>query len=85
MKASRLDLVEKEQREAEILAAFLPPLISESEIDGVLCDVFAELPQGRTNSLGKLLQGFYAKVDKSIVEPNLVKRRAENLLKLDAH
>jgi len=80
--ASRLDLADKERREADILSAFLPPLLVESEIDGVLQDVLAEhKPEGDPRRpLGKVLKAFFAKVDKSTVDASLVKHRAEALL-----
>jgi len=80
--ASRPDLAEKENREADILSAFLPPLLAESEIDRVLRDVLAEhKPEGDPRrALGQVFKTFYAKVDKSTVDTNLVKSRAEILL-----
>jgi uncharacterized protein YqeY len=81
--ASRPDLAEKEKREADILSTFLPPLLSESEIDRVLRDVLAEhKPEGDPRkALGKVLKAFYSKVDKSTVDAGLVKHRAESLIR----
>lgn len=64
------------------MSAFLPPLLVESEIDRILQDVLDEhKPEGDLRrALGKLLKAFYAKVDKSTVDANLVKKRAETLL-----
>jgi len=80
--AFRLDLAEKEKREADILSAFLPPLLAESEIDRVLRDVLAKHKhQGDPRrALVQVFKAFYAKVDKSIVDTDLVKSRAETLL-----
>ncbi|KAI0298559.1 Yqey-like protein-domain-containing protein [Russula brevipes] len=84
--ASRPDLAEKEQQEADLLARFLPPLLPEAEIDGILKEVISEqapLSQDgshKRKSIGKLLKSFYVKVDRSSVDPDLVKRRAEALL-----
>lgn len=75
-------MAEKEKREAEVLSAFLPPLLAESEIDRVLRNVLAEhRPEGDPRkALGKIFKAFYASVDKSCVDTDLVKRRAESLL-----
>jgi uncharacterized protein YqeY len=80
--ASRLDLADKEKREADILSTFLPPLLAESEIDRVLRDVLVEhKPESDPRkALGKVFKSFYSKVDKSTVDTDLVKQRAEILL-----
>lgn len=83
IKATRCDLAEKEQREADVLSAFLPPLLNEAEIDHILRGVLSESrPQGSDprKALGQVFKAFYAKVDKSTVDPDLLKRRAETLL-----
>jgi uncharacterized protein YqeY len=83
-RASRPDLARKEQREADFLANFLPPLLPETEIDGILQEIIAEqVFQDHGNarkSIGKVLKAFYSRVDRAAVDPNLVKRRAEALL-----
>jgi uncharacterized protein YqeY len=65
-----------------VLSTFLPPLLAESEIDRVLRGVLAEhKPEGDARrALGQVLKAFYAKVDKSTVDPDLVNRRTETLL-----
>jgi uncharacterized protein YqeY len=82
--ASRSDLAGKEQQEADLLARFLPPLLPETEIDGILQEIIAEQAsqiQGSPHkSIGKLFKAFYSRVDRSAVDPDLVKRRAEALL-----
>ncbi|PCH43502.1 GatB/YqeY domain-containing protein [Wolfiporia cocos MD-104 SS10] len=84
-KASRSDLAQKEQQEAELLQSFLPPLLPEAEIDHVLRDILAAQPQpaGEGNAkkaLGNVYKAFYAKVDRSLVNTDLVRERAEALL-----
>ncbi|KAI0692531.1 GatB/YqeY domain-containing protein [Cerioporus squamosus] len=86
-KASRPDLAEKEQHEAAILQAFLPPLLPEADIDGVLREVVATpaiaeaVAKGPPQkALGQVFKVFYAQVDKSSVDPDLVRRRAQALL-----
>ncbi|KAJ8593062.1 hypothetical protein M405DRAFT_786493 [Rhizopogon salebrosus TDB-379] len=80
--ASRPDLAQKEQREADILSAFLPPLMSEVDIDCVLNEVIAEttLDGEPRKILGRVYKAFYSKVDKSNVDTETVKRKAEALL-----
>ncbi|OJA10186.1 hypothetical protein AZE42_01828 [Rhizopogon vesiculosus] len=82
VKASRPDLAQKEQQEADILSAFLPPLMSEADIDLVLNEVIAEttLDGEPRKVLGQVYKNFYSKVDKSNVDPETVKRKAEALL-----
>lgn len=82
IKASRPDLAQKEQREADILSAFLPPLMSETDIDHVLNEVIAEttLDGEPRKILGQVYKSFYSKVDKSNVDTETVKRKAEALL-----
>ncbi|KAI0746193.1 GatB/YqeY domain-containing protein [Earliella scabrosa] len=86
-KASRPDLAEKEQQEAAILHAFLPPLLPASDIDRVLTDVLAspEVADAVTKgppqkALGQVFKAFYTQVDKSTVDPDLVRQRAQALL-----
>ncbi|KAG5636361.1 hypothetical protein H0H81_008309 [Sphagnurus paluster] len=80
--AARPELAKKELRETEILSKFLPPLLSETEIDQALAQILATLPAtaDRKKSLGVIFKEFYSQVDKSTVDPNLVKRRADVLL-----
>ncbi|KAL4080202.1 Yqey-like protein-domain-containing protein [Scleroderma yunnanense] len=83
-KGGRTDLVEREAREAEIISAFVPPMMPEAQIDLALKEVLAEYPEDSNSnpckSLGVVLKTFYSKVDKSNVDADLVKRRAEALL-----
>ncbi|ETW80706.1 hypothetical protein HETIRDRAFT_418679 [Heterobasidion irregulare TC 32-1] len=82
--AQRPDLAEKEQHEADFLSSFLPPLLPESDIDHILGEVISEQTADAQSHpgklLGKVVKAFYSKVDKSNVDPTLVKRRAEALL-----
>lgn len=84
VKSSRPDLAEKERKEVELLSSFLPPLLPESEIDRLLREAMDEQVSPGENphkASGKIYKAFYSKVDKSLVDPDLVKRRAEALLK----
>ncbi|KDR75390.1 hypothetical protein GALMADRAFT_249436 [Galerina marginata CBS 339.88] len=80
--ASRLDLKEKEQEEAALLSKFLPPLLSVEDIDTHLRAVLGNLPAGSDlrKSFGLIFKDFYTRVDKSTVDPNLVKQRAQELM-----
>ncbi|KAI0276589.1 Yqey-like protein-domain-containing protein [Russula aff. rugulosa BPL654] len=82
--ASRPDLAAKERQEADYLAGFLPPLLPEAQIDnilkGVISEQLSETQVDPRNSIGKVFKAFYAKVDRSSVDPDLVRRRAEALL-----
>lgn len=83
-RASRPDLAAKERQEADFLAWFLPPLLPEAEIDRILKGVISEQPSETQvyprKSIGKVFKTFYAKVDRSSVDPDLVRRRAEAIL-----
>ncbi|KAF8813642.1 GatB/YqeY domain-containing protein [Phlegmacium glaucopus] len=80
--ADRRDLADKEQQEAELLSKFLPPLLSQTEIDSYIKEIMDGLPAGYDprKSLGQVFKEFYLKVDKSMVDPTLVKQRAQVLL-----
>ncbi|KAI1784253.1 GatB/YqeY domain-containing protein [Ganoderma leucocontextum] len=90
--ASRPDLAEKEQQEAAILSAFLPPLLPESDIDRVLNEVLATpeisdaISKGAPpqRALGQVFKAFYAQADKTTVDPDLVRRRAQAFLALSS-
>lgn len=84
-KAARADLAEKERNEAQLLQVFLPPLLPEADIDKTLQEIISEqkLVPGDGNSrkaIGAVFKQFYARVDRSLVDTDLVKRRAEALL-----
>lgn len=78
MQASRPDLAEKENYEAQVLSKFLPPLLSEAVIDHMLTEITEVLPAGidKHKSMGRVLKEFYSRVDQSTVDPNIVKKRA---------
>ncbi|KAF8894938.1 GatB YqeY domain-containing protein [Gymnopilus junonius] len=80
--ASRADLAEKEHREADILSKFLPPLLSSADIDAHVKAIVDNLPAGTDlkKSSGFIFKEFYSRVDKSTVDPNLVKERTQNLV-----
>ncbi|KAI0768645.1 Yqey-like protein-domain-containing protein [Trametes elegans] len=86
-KAARADLASKEEQEAALLQSFLPPLLPASEIDRVLADVLASpavadaVAKGPAQrAQGQVFKAFYARVDRSAVDADLVKQRAQALL-----
>ncbi|PPQ64998.1 hypothetical protein CVT26_015707 [Gymnopilus dilepis] len=80
--ASRPDLAEKEQKEVEILSKFLPPLLSSADIDTHVTAILDSLPAGTDlkKSSGLIFKEFYSRVDKSTVDPTLVKERTQSLV-----
>lgn len=80
--ANRRDLADKEQHEAELLSKFLPPLLSPVKIDQHIKEILDGLPAGYDprKLQGYIFKEFYLKVDKSTVDPILVKQRAQALL-----
>ena len=65
-----------------MLQLFVPPLLSEAEIDRKLSDIISELkPQpGDKRALGLIFKQFYSAVDRSAVDTDLVAGRAKALL-----
>ncbi|KAJ7188476.1 GatB YqeY domain-containing protein [Mycena filopes] len=75
--AARPELAEKELAEAAILSQFLPPSLSEAEVDDALRKILFE--DGERN-LGQVFKLFYRVVDKSRVDADMVKNRMNVLL-----
>lgn len=72
-------------REANFLSQFVPPAMSEHDIDIILKQILIEqtraLPDAdQKRSSGLLLKAFYSQVDKSLVDGHMVKDRAMHLL-----
>lgn len=66
-----------------LLSKFLPPQLSTIEIDAHLMAIMGALPKDLDPKklIGAIFKEFYSKVDKSSVDANLVKQRAQNLFK----
>ncbi|KAI6135787.1 GatB/YqeY domain-containing protein [Pisolithus croceorrhizus] len=82
-RCNRPDLAAKESREAGIIAAFLPPLLSETEVNCALEEAVGQCVTDGVNRrqvIGRVLKAFYSKVDKSMVDSDFVKRRVEALV-----
>jgi len=84
-RGGRDDLAAKEKEEHELLTSYLPPLLPEAEIDKVLKPIIDGLkatakPGESKKLMGLVFKSFYSQVDRSNVDSDLVKRRAEALL-----
>ncbi|KAJ7078904.1 GatB/YqeY domain-containing protein [Mycena belliarum] len=76
---ARPELAEKEISEADLLSRFLPPLLSEADIDQNLQKILADLP--KPPKAGDVFKLFYSTVDKATVDSQKVKQRLDELLK----
>ncbi len=54
-KGNRQDLVEKEQREIEVIQRFLPKQLSDSELETAVLQVVAELEAGSVKDIGRVM------------------------------
>ncbi|KAK7057398.1 altered inheritance of mitochondria protein 41 [Favolaschia claudopus] len=83
--AGRSDLAEKEDSEVALLSQFLPPTLSEAEVDDILSKIIADVPSNPSDDprkkLGNVFKVFYTIVDKSTVDSDMVKERLNVLLK----
>lgn len=84
---SRADLASQELAEAAILEDYLPPLLPSSDVDRILYEVISaneiklENPAQLNMIVGTVFKAFYAKVDKSTVDSDYLKKKAEEILK----
>ena len=79
----RSDLAEAELKEANLLAAFVPPTMAREDVDRILGEIFSNEAIGTVEprrAKGMLLKAFYARVDKSAIDGQLVKQRVDSLL-----
>ncbi|KAF9652996.1 hypothetical protein BDM02DRAFT_2425130 [Thelephora ganbajun] len=84
-KGGREDLAVKEKEEHAFLTSYLPPLLSEADINKALkpiVDVLkATAKSGESKKLiGLVFKSFYSQVDRSTVDYDLVKKRVDALL-----
>jgi uncharacterized protein YqeY len=77
-KANRQDLAEKEDKEADFLHGFLPPLVPESELEKVVLRIISELgaksPSDMGKVMGKVMLEFKGKNVEGSVVSALVKK-----------
>jgi uncharacterized protein YqeY len=76
--AARSDLADQEVLELKLLSQFLPPLLSEADIDEHLQKILDDLP--KPPKPGDVFRLFYSVVDKSTVDSDMVKKRLDVLL-----
>lgn len=58
--AGRIDLADKEQSEAEIIARYLPAGLSEEELDGLIRTVIAETGASSMKDMGRVMKAVTA-------------------------
>ncbi|KAG8770016.1 hypothetical protein FRC12_004577 [Ceratobasidium sp. 428] len=87
--ASRSDLASKEEQESELLSSFLPPQLSDSEIEQKLQAAFATLgaTSGNVNPnalVGKLMKSFYETTERASVKADAVSKKAKEIIQAAA-
>jgi uncharacterized protein YqeY len=60
--AGRSELAEQEEREAELIAAYLPAELGDDELDALVADVIAETGAGAPGDMGKVMGIVMARV-----------------------
>jgi uncharacterized protein YqeY len=80
--ASRTDLAEKEDAEAALLVGFLPPQLTESEVEERLRAIIKNLGEGldKQRGVGIVMKEFYQQVDKAQVQGDMVAKKVRDLL-----
>jgi len=78
-KAARIDLVEKEKAEKNILLAYLPEQLPEDEIEKLAREIISELSTGGTVQIGIVIGRLMARV-KGKADGSTVRRIVEKLL-----
>lgn len=61
-KASRLDLAHKEEEELRFLLSFLPPQLSEAELEAEIDRIIAEVGASSAKDLGKVMKAAMAQL-----------------------
>ncbi len=60
-KANRTDLVEKEQKEVEILKVYLPQQLSKGEVEALVAAAIAETGASKPGDIGQVMKAVLAK------------------------
>ncbi len=60
-KANRMDLVEKEQQEVEILKVYLPQQLSKEEVEALVAAAIAETGASKPGDIGQVMKAVLAK------------------------
>lgn len=71
-KGGRTDLIEKEQKERDILMKYLPAQKSESEVRSVIKDIIGALPPGE-NNIGNIMKAVMPQL-KGLADGNLIRQ-----------
>ncbi len=81
-KAGRTDLVDQNNKEIEILNAYMPKMMDETEIEKLVKEVFAKINPTGPNDIGKIMKEIAplvkGKADMSLVN-SIIKKNLENL------
>ena len=77
--AGRIDLAEKEEAEIGIIRGYLPPQLSEQELDGIIRETIRETGITGMKEIGNLMKTLMPKV-KGKADGGLVNRRAKEIL-----
>jgi uncharacterized protein YqeY len=81
-KANRMDLVEQNKKEIEILNKYMPEQLSEEEINKVIDEIFEEVKPSSIKDMGKVMglanQKLKGKADMGIVS-SIIKEKLNNL------
>lgn len=81
-KANRQDLISQNEKEIEILNSYLPPRLSDEEINKILDDAFLLVNPTSSKDMGRIMKEVSSKVagraDMSVVS-TLIKERLSNL------
>lgn len=81
-KANRQDLISQNEKEIEILNSYLPPRLSDEEINKILDDAFLLVNPTSSKDIGRIMKEVSSKVagraDMSVVS-TLIKERLSNL------
>ena len=81
-KAGRTDLVDQNNKEIEILNAYMPKMMDETEIENLVKEVFAKVNPTGPNDIGKVMKEVAplvkGKADMSLVN-SIIKKNLENL------
>lgn len=62
IKSGRQDLIDELNREIEILQSYLPPMLSEEELEKIVVDVIEKLRPSGMKDMGKVMQEVMQKV-----------------------
>lgn len=79
-KGGRQDLVDKEEGEAAVLKKYLPPPLSEKELEKIVVDIIAELEVKEKKEMGKVMRELMGRC-KGRVEGSVAQRVVLSKLK----